>query len=90
MLLALLFSILFIIAPDLRVLLAVLVLLLRYFLLLATGSLAVVLSLILTACSSAVVASVLLSQSHFVVGYDSVARFWLPSNIITQHCALGD
>ena len=36
------------------------------------------------------VASVLLSQSHFVVGYDSVARFWLPSNITTQHCALGD
>ena len=30
------------------------------------------------------------SQSHFVVGYDSVARFWLPANITTQHCALRD
>ena len=31
-----------------------------------------------------------LFQSHFVVGYDSVARFRLPSNITTQHCALPD
>ena len=77
LLLALLFSVLFIFAPDLRVLLAVLVPLLLYFVLLATGSLAVV-------------PSVVLLQSHFVVGHDSVARFWLPPNITTQHCALRD
>ena len=46
------------------------------------GSLAVVPSLILTTGSLAVVSSagvpsVLLLQSHFVVVYDSVVRFWL-------------
>ena len=60
-----LFSVLFVFAADLRVLLAVLVPLLLYFVLLTTGSLAVV-------------PSVLLLQSYFVVGYDSVVRFWLP------------
>ena len=79
LLLAFLFSVLFIIAPDLRVLLAGLLPLLLFFVLLTTGSLAVVLSRILTTCSSAVVPSVFLSQllfqSRFVVGYDSVVRF---------------
>ena len=59
---------------------------------------------LLTTCSLAEVPSVILShhwlfgcgsfcaafQSNFVAGYDSVARFWLPSNITTQHCALRD
>ena len=45
-------------------------------------------SRILTTCSLAVVPSVLLFQSHFVVGYDSVARLWLPAASSTQHCAL--
>ena len=63
--------------------------LLRSSLLFTTGSFAVVLSRILTTCSLAVVRrcfslskaslavvpSVLLLQSHIVVGYDSVARF---------------
>ena len=39
----------------------------------------------LTTCSLAVVPSVLLFQSHFVVVYDCVARFWLPSNITAPH-----
>ena len=43
-----------------------------------TGSLAVVLSRILTTCSLAVVPWVLLLQSLFVAGYDSVVLFWLP------------
>ena len=60
------------------VLLAVLVPLLLYFVLLTTGSLVVVLSPILTTCSLAVVPSVFLLQSLFVVGYDTLARFWLP------------
>ena len=80
-----------IIAPDIRILLAVLVPVLLYFILLATGSLAVVPSrILLTTGSLAVVPSVLLLQNHFVVSYDSVARFWLPSNITTQPCALRD
>ena len=92
LLLALLFSVLFIIAPDLRVLLAVLEPVLLYFILLATGSLAVVpvSCFFLTTCSLAVVPSVLLLQSHSVVSCDSVARFWLHSNITTQHCAFRD
>ena len=40
--------------------------------------------------SLAVVSSVLLSQSHFVVGYDSVARFWLPPTSLLSVCALRD
>ena len=35
-------------------------------------------SLLFTTGSLAVVSSGLLYQSHFVVGYDSVACFWLP------------
>ena len=42
----------------------------------------------LTTGSLAVVPSVLLLQSHFVVSYDSVARFWLHPNITTQRFAL--
>ena len=61
--LALLFSVLSIIASDFFF--SVLVPLLLYFVLLATSSLAVV-------------PSVLLLQSHLVVGYDSVVLFSLP------------
>ena len=65
LLLAMLFSVLFIIAPDHRCSSrAVLVLLLLYFILLTT-------------CSLAVVPSLLPLQSHFVVVCDSVVRFWL-------------
>ena len=65
-------------SPDLRCSSrAVLVLLLFYFILLATSSVAVVPSLILTVGSLAVIPSVLLLPSHFVVVYDSVVRFWL-------------
>ena len=68
---ALLFSVVFILAPDLRVLLAVLVLLLLSFDLLTTGSLAVVPSRILTTCSLAVVPSPILSH-HWLFGCGSI------------------
>ena len=73
LLLALLFSILFIFDPDLRCSSRcprTLVALLR--------SSHHWLCFSLTTGSLAVVPSVLLSQSHFVVGYDSVVLFWLP------------
>ena len=79
-------SVLFVILRIFNVLLAVLVLLLLYFILLAANSLAVIPSNILTTgslavvpslVSLAVVPSVLLLQSHFVVVHDSVVRFWL-------------
>ena len=85
---ALLFLFFFIIAPDLRVLLAVLVPLLLHFFLLATGSLALVLGF-----------SPLALWLWFLLCFfseslggrkNSVARFWLPSNITTQHCARRD
>ena len=76
LLLAMLFSVLFIIiAPDLRVLLAVLVNLLCYFVLLTTGSLVVVLSRILTTCFSAVVPSVFLSHHWLFVCGSACASF---------------
>ena len=70
LLLALLFSVLFLITPDLRCCSrAVLVPVLVYFVLLFSDP--------LTTGSLAVVPSVHLLQSHFVVVYDCVVRFWL-------------
>ena len=91
-------------APDLRLLLAVLVPVLLFFILLATGSLAVVLSRILTTCSLAVVPSVILSH-HWLFGCGSFCAssseslcgrlrlrgsFLASSSTTTQRCALRD
>ena len=63
--------------------------LLLYFILLATSSLAVVPSLILSPLALWV-PSVLLIQSHFVVVYDSVVRFWLLSTPLLSIAPLRD
>ena len=80
-------SVLFIIAPDLRVLLAVLVPLFALLHILATGSSAVVLSLILTTGSLGVVPSVLHLQSDFVVGIRLRGSCLASPNTTAQHCA---